>query len=641
MHNEQNIALTFALYDGQNLVRRQTVSQDIIKLGSGATANVRIEDTSVARMHCVVEAQDTDEVTLIDLGNQTRVNGAAVNKCKLSPGDEIELGTARLVVENIEHAAARRVAEAKPFVPEKANPFLGKAAPMFTPFATDEVADDAPEGTYEYRMVPGDAPSPADVETEADGAEVKISWGTNLLHVEHIDADESFYAGETSDKKLRCNYFIPVEKLGTSRAPFVVGGSAVLLPGAKATVKVEGEPAMTAEEAIARGLAKPCAEVAGAHALPLRNGMTVKLQLDDVIVEVRGVKKARKVAAAFTMAAVAGGALLYILGSAFGHAGLLAAMAAFMPPLGATADDDISDDQRYLVKQYLEAAAENEHEPKMEELLTEVAENSPSGGTGTAAKGEGGKMGSETSKNTVGRYAIEGDSDNPMVAKQRALQDAANFGMIGLLNNGMGSKDEPIAPWGAMLSEGPDPLSADGNMWGPHAGDAFGYGGLGLTGLGEGGDGYGEGIGLGSIGTIGHGSGDGCLTCQGFGNGNSSSFLRRGHQAKAPNPIRSGEQTLSGRLPPEVIQRVVRANFGRYRACYQSALKTNPNLQGRVVVNFVISRSGTVSSVSGGGDLPNQGVISCVAGAFGGLTFPQPEHGIVTVSYPLVFSPAG
>ena len=96
---------------------------------------------------------------------------------------------------------------------------------------------------------------------------------------------------------------------------------------------------------------------------------------------------------------------------------------------------------------------------------------------------------------------------------------------------------------------------------------------------------------------------------------------------------------LNGRLPPEVIQRVVHANFGRFRGCYQSALASNPNLQGRVAVRFVIGRAGTVTSASGSGDMPNQGVISCVASAFGSLTFPQPEGGIVTVTYPIVFTP--
>ena len=44
------------------------------------------------------------------------------------------------------------------------------------------------------------------------------------------------------------------------------------------------------------------------------------------------------------------------------------------------------------------------------------------------------------------------------------------------------------------------------NMW---LGDSFGVGGLGLSGVGEGGGGYASGIGLGSVGTIGHGGGAG------------------------------------------------------------------------------------------------------------------------------------
>ena len=51
--------------------------------------------------------------------------------------------------------------------------------------------------------------------------------------------------------------------------------------------------------------------------------------------------------------------------------------------------------------------------------------------------------------------------------------------------------------------------TAYGSMWGDTIGDAFGAGGLGLSGIGEGGGGSGEGIGLGSIGTIGHGAGTG------------------------------------------------------------------------------------------------------------------------------------
>jgi len=93
-------------------------------------------------------------------------------------------------------------------------------------------------------------------------------------------------------------------------------------------------------------------------------------------------------------------------------------------------------------------------------------------------------------------------------------------------------------------------------------------------------------------------------------------------------------------LPPDVVQRIVRQNFGRFRNCYESGLRTNPNLTGRVVARFVIGRDGAVSNVSAGGDLPDSQVRSCVASAFYGLSFPSPDGGIVTVSYPIMLSPS-
>jgi len=81
---------------------------------------------------------------------------------------------------------------------------------------------------------------------------------------------------------------------------------------------------------------------------------------------------------------------------------------------------------------------------------------------------------------------------------------------------------------------------------------------------------------------------------------------------------------LTGHLPPDVIQRIVRQNFGRFRQCYEIGLRDNPNLEGRVVARFVIGRDGAVSNVSSGGDLPDAQVRSCVASAFYGLSFPRP-----------------
>jgi hypothetical protein len=127
-------------------------------------------------------------------------------------------------------------------------------------------------------------------------------------------------------------------------------------------------------------------------------------------------------------------------------------------------------------------------------------------------------------------------------------------------------------------------------------------------------------------------------TGQGYGDGHER---YGGAHPTRPPQIRLGAFTVNGRLPPEVIQRIVRQNIGRFRLCYENGMRTNPNLTGRVTVKFVIDRAGAVATVSdGGSDLPDQGVIQCVVRSFGNLQFPQPEGGIVTVVAPVTFSPA-
>ena len=204
-----------------------------------------------------------------------------------------------------------------------------------------------------------------------------------------------------------------------------------------------------------------------------------------------------------------------------------------------------------------------------------------------------------------------------------------------------------MAIWGADTSNGRDAVSAMGNMWGADIGAALGVGGLELTGLGEGGGGPGGGIGLDHVGTLGHGAG--CLPGQkcgdgigpggpgGWGHGGRGGGGKHDPSIKPPRPF---DIKVGGRLPPEVIQRIVRQNYGRYKVCYEAALRTNPTLTGHVRVNFSIGRDGAVATASdGGSDMPDQGVISCVTRAFMNLSFPQPEGGIVTVQYPLLFTP--
>jgi hypothetical protein len=58
------------------------------------------------------------------------------------------------------------------------------------------------------------------------------------------------------------------------------------------------------------------------------------------------------------------------------------------------------------------------------------------------------------------------------------------------------------------------------------------------------------------------------------------------------------------------------------------------------VVRFVIDLDGNVSHVSNGGsDLPDFEAVKCIKQAYYRLCFPPPEGDIVTVVYPIMFSP--
>jgi len=109
----------------------------------------------------------------------------------------------------------------------------------------------------------------------------------------------------------------------------------------------------------------------------------------------------------------------------------------------------------------------------------------------------------------------------------------------------------------------------------------------------------------------------------------------------APKPPPPPPPAAHGRLPPEVIQRVVRADFPQIKRCYELALTKDPTAGGRTATKFVIDGTGHVSAsadVEQSSTLP-QGIRDCVADRFRFLQFPPPEGGDVTVIYPLVFSP--
>ncbi len=85
----------------------------------------------------------------------------------------------------------------------------------------------------------------------------------------------------------------------------------------------------------------------------------------------------------------------------------------------------------------------------------------------------------------------------------------------------------------------------------------------------------------------------------------------------------------------------VRARMGLIKACYENALKRNPNLKGKVVIRFTILETGGVADVGasqnslGASDVP-----TCIMNTMRSWRTQFRPSGPVTVEYPFLFTPS-
>jgi hypothetical protein len=450
--------------------------------------------------------------------------------------------------------------------------------------------------------------------------EAVLSWrdarGGNVLAVKELEAGATLAIGESAD------LVIPGDVLGFERFELARfdGERAVLTvpPGAK--LRVDGWERSEREMEIARG-----------HVFEVLVGaFTVRLALTHAGTRIAGAP----------LEGLRRGGAGMILASALAHAAAFAVIAYVSPALGATEDDPFDRDRTALLQKLLNASAERETEmPPAQAQDDAVTSEGGNHNPGALAQGPEGAAGKDTPK-TDGRWAARGTAkpEDATLAREKALAEATDWGVIGMLPSFANDPNAPTVPWGKTLN-GSDDLSKVGHLFGGTIDDALGTGGWGLSGPGEGGGGLAQAIGIGDFGVIGIGGTGGCGggPCGGIGTGRDRLMGRHVSQLRGP---RYGVLQSNGHLPAEVIQRIVRQNDGRYRFCYQQALKSNPDLEGRVTVKFLIARDGSVAfSSDGGSDIPDAGVRQCVVSSFTQLSFPAPDSGVVTVVYPIVFSP--
>lgn len=97
----------------------------------------------------------------------------------------------------------------------------------------------------------------------------------------------------------------------------------------------------------------------------------------------------------------------------------------------------------------------------------------------------------------------------------------------------------------------------------------------------------------------------------------------------------------SGRLDSDYLDRVLRQRVRDIRRCYERVLPDNPDLSGRLVVQFTVGASGRVDDVSLPENEVGAQVGDCVEGRVRRWRFDPPEGGSVTVRKTYILEPGG
>jgi hypothetical protein len=255
---------------------------------------------------------------------------------------------------------------------------------------------------------------------------------------------------------------------------------------------------------------------------------------------------------------------------------------------------------------------------------------------GAAMRLPEGAAGKPDATRTDGRMAMKNNgAEQPQMSREQAVKYARESGVLGAteaMRGGIASLTGDQS-W----SSGMD----DADIYGP----LFGSGGEGRGNFGFGRNGYGPGggcmqepcgtIATGRYGTIpdgGNGRGPYRGPGRGWGDG-------RRHTTQVPPPV-LGQATPVGNLDKEIIRRYIKRSVHKVAYCYESELLARPGIEGTVMVSFLISGSGMVTSSNGRGF--DDKVASCVAGVVKNIEFPRPtDGGNVMVNYPFTFHAAG
>ncbi len=589
--------IKFDIYEGAELARTEILTENTIKIGKLSSSHLRIDDDSISRMHALIEVNGPNDVVILDLGSSTGtyINGERITKRQLRNGDQLQLGSVRVVLTIAGQQAPGRTGRGgRPIV---------RSAPLF-----DE-----------------------EDESGRRSLEVLVLWGSEVINVQHFREHGRFMIGDVSG----VDQFIDSKLLPTDPylvAEYDAGGMMVNVPqGTPGEVMLDGEIYKLSDLQEAGKLSASSQARSAALRLPPR--ARCRLSFGAFTFLINSVAEAPPVKKSSFFDMVDRQQLLFLLLAGILH-GLFFGIVQSMPEGMDSLSLDAFDTSDRFVDFILKPEDEME-EKKLDDLFGKLKEEAEAA---AKAKGDEGKMGKQDSTQTNRRFAVKGPATNEEIqlAKARARDEA-----LATANAAFNSLEgELSAVWGkGDQAIGSDAVSALGNMFGDQVGESRGFGGLGVAGVGRGGGGFGESsIGVGHVGTMGRGGRGGPGKGGGYGRGQARVRERK---SRAPKVI-AGTPQIRGSLDRETIRRIIRRHRNEYRYCYEKQLNKKRDLNGKITVKFTIAGNGSVIASSiADSTMNNSSVESCLTRKIKRWVFPAPKGGgIVVVKYPFIFKPS-
>ena len=279
---------------------------------------------------------------------------------------------------------------------------------------------------------------------------------------------------------------------------------------------------------------------------------------------------------------------------------------------------EIPEEYRFIFDELPPPPEEPEEEEIVEEEATEEVAEEEAAPTPTKTRPGPRDSGQPSNDNSS-----ESNAEATARIQEEARATAENL-LLGALGEGGALAD--VLAGGAVTSNAADVL-ADA------AGTTVANSQAGTLRERSGGGGSGQG---GDLGSLRRAGGDGTTRARGEG-GRIVERVVRGRV----NFGDGGDIGGSGYFDANEVARMIRGRQSAFRRCYETSLRNNPSLAGRVAVQFTIQPRGNVSGARATENTTGDAALaSCVVRVLSSLRWREgPEGGSVTFSYPFIFAP--